>query len=55
VVVDEANRAFSRDLLDETQLKQAEPDLALFVRLTKQSLQVMVESSFCSTYFSLLD
>lgn len=40
VIIDEANSAFDRALLDEEQLKQAQADLALLTRLTKQERQV---------------
>jgi hypothetical protein len=50
VIVDEANLAFDRDLLDQEQLKQAQADLALLTRLTKQETKVFLFILFDSLH-----
>ena len=50
MIIDEANSAFDRALLDEDQLKQAQADLALLTRLTKQERLVLFSSVYCSPY-----
>lgn len=45
VIIDEANSAFDRALLNEEQLKQSQADLALLTRLTKQERKVFISST----------
>ena len=51
IIVDEANSAFDRSLLNQEQLLQAQADLALLTRLTKQERQVFAMIPFFLLFF----
>lgn len=48
MIIDEAHLAFDRANLDEEQMRQAQADLALMTRLTKQERKVFFSSVSCS-------